>query len=115
MEKRDRNSQITKVDWDCYEEWGLGYCYHLTPFFLLEKFTELYEGKNGWKLPQEEKYKALREFIRFFEIEVTYIEAKFKFSQNKSTEDIEKVIMSLRENGQDEVAEFMAKANRTEE
>lgn len=82
---------------------------------LLEEFTELYEGENGWKLPQEEKYKALSAFIRFFEIEVTYIEAKFKFSQNKSTEDIEKVIMSLRENGQDEVAEFMAKANRTEE
>ena len=82
---------------------------------LLEKFTELYEGKNGWKLPQEEKYKALSEFIRFFEIEVSHIEAKFKFSQNKSTEDIEKVIMILRKKGQKEVADFMEKVNKGEE
>lgn len=78
---------------------------------LLEASIALYEGQNGWKLPQEENYKVLTKFIRFFEIEVTRIEAKFKFSQNKSNEDIEKVIMSLGENAHEKVADFMKKIN----
>ena len=74
---------------------------------LLNETTEIYEGQNGWKLPQEEKFKDLTKFIRFFEIRVTNIEAKFKFNQNKTKEDIEKVIQSLRDNKQIEVANFM--------
>lgn len=74
---------------------------------LLNETTEIYEGQNGWKLPQEEKFKDLTKFIRFFEIKVTNIEAKFKFNQNKTKEDIEKVIQSLRDNKQIEVANFM--------
>jgi transcriptional regulator len=74
---------------------------------LLKETTEIYEGKDGWKLPQEEKFKELIGFIRFFEIIVTNIEAKFKFNQNKTQEDIEKVIQSLRDNEQIEVADFM--------
>jgi len=49
----------------------------------------------------------LTKFLRFFEIKVTNIEAKFKFNQNKSKEDIEKVIQSLRDNQQVETANFM--------
>ena len=78
-------------------------------WLLLEEFTKYQEREEGWKLPAEEKYKALADFIRFFEIDVTYIEAKFKFSQNKSIEDIEKVIMNLRDNGQKKLADFIEK------
>ena len=74
---------------------------------LLNETTMIYEGKDGWKLPQEEKFKDLTKYIRFFEINVTNIEAKFKFNQNKSREDIEKVIQSLRDKKQIEVADFM--------
>jgi transcriptional regulator len=74
---------------------------------LLNETTEIYEGENGWKLPQEEKFKDLTKYIRFFEINVTNIEAKFKFNQNKTKEDIEKVIQSLRDKKQIEVANFM--------
>ena len=74
---------------------------------LLNETTEIYEGQNGWKLPQEEKFKDLTKFIRFFKIKVTNIEAKFKFNQNKTNDDIKKVIQSLRDNKQIEVANFM--------
>ncbi len=57
---------------------------------LLNEVVEIYEGQNGWKLPQEDKFKDLTKFIRFFEINVTSIEAKF--NQNKTKKDIEKVI-----------------------
>ena len=74
---------------------------------LLQETTEIYEGPNGWKLPQEKKFQDLTQFIRFFRINITHIEAKFKFNQNKTKEDIEKVIQSLRNNKQIEVANFM--------
>ena len=74
---------------------------------LLTETTEIYEGQNGWKLPQEEKFKDLTKFLSFFEINVTNIEAKFKFNQNKSKEDIKKVIQSLKDNKQIEVASLM--------
>lgn len=79
---------------------------------LLNEITELYEGQEGWKLPQEEKFKDLAHFIRFFEIEVTNIEAKFKFSQNKTQEDIDKVIESLKDSKQIKVADFMEKVTK---
>jgi len=74
---------------------------------LLNETTKIYEGQDGWKLPQEEKFKDLTKYIKFFEINVTNIEAKFKFSQNKTKEDIDKVIQSLRDKRQIEVADFM--------
>lgn len=74
---------------------------------LLQETTEIYEGDTGWKLPEEEKFKDLIKYIRFFEINVTDIETKFKFNQNKSQEDIENVIKNLRNNQQIEVANFM--------
>lgn len=80
---------------------------------LLNETTEIYEGQNGWKLPQEEKFKDLTKFLSFFEINVTNIEAKFKFNQNKSKEDIEKVIQSLKNNKQIEAASFMEHITNT--
>ena len=74
---------------------------------LLEESTELYEGKDGWSLPQTEGLKNLTEFIRFIQIEVISIEAKFKFSQNRSQKDIQSVIQSLKDNKQIKVANFM--------
>jgi transcriptional regulator len=73
---------------------------------LLNEITEIYEGQNGWKLPQEEKFKDLTKFLSFFEINVTNIE-EFKFNQNKSKEDIEKVIQSLKDKKQIDAASFM--------
>ena len=74
---------------------------------LLEESTEIYEGEDGWSLPQTEGLKDLTKFIRFIEIDITNIEAKFKFSQNRTKEDIESVIQSLRDNKQIDVANFM--------
>lgn len=79
---------------------------------LLNETTEIYEGKNGWQLPQEEKFKDLSKFIRFFEIKINNIEAKFKFNQNKTEADIKKVIQSLRDNKQIEAADFMERINK---
>lgn len=64
-------------------------------------------------MPEEEKFKDLTKFLSFFEVNVTNIEAKFKFNQNKSKEDIEKVIQSLKNNKQIEVASFMEHITNT--
>jgi len=74
---------------------------------LFHKLVERYEGKEGWQLPNEEKFKNLTAFIRFFEFKITRMEAKFKFNQNKSEEDIQSVIAGLRGVGNDDAADFM--------
>lgn len=74
---------------------------------LLGELTTIYEGEKGWKLPQEEQFKALTNALQFFEINVTNIEATFKFNQNKSKEDIQSVIQCLRDENAYKVADFM--------
>ena len=74
---------------------------------LFHELVEKYEGKEGWKLPDEEKFKDLTKFIRFFEFKIERIEAKFKFNQNKSDEDIKSVITGLRNVGNKDAADFM--------
>jgi len=74
---------------------------------LFNELVEKYEGKEGWKLPDEEKFKNLTKFIRFFEFKIENIEAKFKFNQNKSEEDIKSVITGLKDVGNKDAAEFM--------
>lgn len=74
---------------------------------LFHELVNRYEGKEGWRLLDEEKFKDLIKFIRFFEFKVNHIEAKFKFNQNKSDEDIESVIAALRDIGNNEAADFM--------
>jgi len=79
---------------------------------LLSETTEIYEGKDGWNLPNEDKFKDLAKYIRFFEINITNIEAKFKFSQNKTKEDVLKVIHCLKDNNQIEASDFMEKYSK---
>lgn len=74
---------------------------------LLVEQTEVYEGENGWKLPNEERFKDLMKFMKFFELRINNIEAKFKFNQNKSCEDKNSVIESLKSHGDEKVAKFM--------
>jgi transcriptional regulator len=66
---------------------------------------------NPWSfnLPDELKAKLLQAIVGF-EIEITRIEAKFKFGQNRSRDDQEKMIKALRESGDADsarLAEFM--------
>lgn len=79
---------------------------------LFQELVKLYEGVDGWELPNEEKYKSLSKFIRFFEFNIKSIEAKFKFNQNKSDEDIESVIEGLRSVGHQETANFMERITK---
>jgi transcriptional regulator len=74
---------------------------------LFQEMVKRYEDKEGWELPDEEKFKNLTRYIRFFEFKITHIEAKFKFNQNKSDEDIQSVIAGLRDIGNDKAADFM--------
>ena len=79
---------------------------------LLKEVTDIYEGQKGWQLPKEKSFQDLAQYIRFFEIAVTTVEAKFKFNQNKSDEDISSVIQSLNENNQKDISEFMKKITK---
>ena len=74
---------------------------------LFQEMVEIYEGKEGWSLPNEISFKNLIQHIRFFKICEKNIEAKFKLSQNRSKKDIAKVIVSLRENNESDIANFM--------
>ena len=76
---------------------------------LFQHMVKTYEGNDGWKLPNEAKYKALVNAITFFKINVTEIKAKTKFNQNKSKEDIQSVINSLEENEETQTAQYMKK------
>ncbi len=78
-----------------------------TSWRLFHEMVEVYEGENGWKLPEDESLRALVKHIHFFRIKERSVEAKFKFSQNRSEEDRNKVIRSLRENNDDDIADFM--------
>jgi transcriptional regulator len=74
---------------------------------LFQELVERYEGRDGWKLPNEERFRNLLGHIRFFEFHVERIEAKFKFSQNKPDADVARVISGLRAEGNREAADFM--------
>jgi transcriptional regulator len=74
---------------------------------LFQELVERYEGESGWRLPDDERYKNLTGYLRFFEFRIDMIEAKFKFNQNKSDEDVKSVIRGLRVAGSDDAADFM--------
>lgn len=80
---------------------------------LIAEQTEIYEGQDGWKLPNDQELKELIEFLRFFEIKVIHVEAKFKFNQNKSSEDQFSVIDSLKKDDKEQVAKFMEEVIRS--
>ena len=74
---------------------------------LFNEMLLIYEGKEGWSLPNEEKFQSLSNSIKFFCIESPKFEAKFKFNQNKTPEDVKSVIDSLESNGETEASIFM--------
>lgn len=80
-----------------------------TLWSLFKEFVAFYEGENGWKLPDDDKYKDLTQYIRVFKFNIKNIETTFKCSQNKSNEDIQSVITALKAQGKDEMARFMQK------
>jgi transcriptional regulator len=79
---------------------------------LFWELVERYEGEDGWKLPDEESFRNLTAFLRFFEFRIDTIEAKFKFSQNKTEEDAKSVINGLRDAGSHEAADFMERITK---
>jgi transcriptional regulator len=74
---------------------------------LFHELVNRYEGEGGWKLPEEERFKDLTKFLRFFEFRIETVEAKFKFNQSKPVDDAESVIKGLRDAGSNEAADFM--------
>lgn len=78
---------------------------------LLNETTKIYESENGWKLPKDDNISKILKILRFFEVEETKIEEKFKFNQNRSEEDIKSVIQHLEKNNKIEISKFMKKVN----
>ena len=74
---------------------------------LMGEMVERFEGKDGWGLPDEIRFRGMLKAVRFFRIDDVEMSGILKFNQNKSEADIEKVIGSLRGDGQDGVARFM--------
>ena len=75
---------------------------------LLRELTTIFEGEDGWSLPDDEGYNRLVKAIRCFEFLEDETQAKFKFSQNRGEKTIEGVIAGLREAGDGKTADFMA-------
>ena len=79
---------------------------------LLKEMVSQYEGPSGWRLTEGKGHRRLISYLRFFEFIPAQIEAKFKFNQNKGSEDIAGVIEGLKSSGSWDVAEFMTRATR---
>jgi transcriptional regulator len=79
----------------------------------LGELVVLQEGNEGWQLPDEPRFRSLLQAIRLFEITEPRFEGKAKFSQNKSSEDIESVIEALEVRGEQSTAAFMKKVSRS--
>jgi transcriptional regulator len=78
---------------------------------LFCEMVTLYEGSDDWHLPDEQRYRNLLGSIRFFELCNPEFEAKLKFNQNKSGEDIYSVISNLQKINP-EAASLMRIANK---
>ncbi|OMH33992.1 FMN-binding negative transcriptional regulator [Motiliproteus sp. MSK22-1] len=76
---------------------------------ILNELVSIYEGPQGWELPKEEFYHKMTKALRVFEFQVTHIDAKFKYSQNKKQSDRQSIANKLREQGEDQVADMMDK------
>ncbi len=74
---------------------------------LFRETVRHFEGSDGWQLPEEERYQALLEHLRFFRLDVERMEGVAKWNQNKSPEDIASVISGLEVQGQNEAAAMM--------
>jgi transcriptional regulator len=78
---------------------------------LFIESIERFEGPQGWKLPEEERYRALLAHLRFFRFKIERMEGVFKWNQNKSAEDVESVIARLEALGEDDAAKTMQAFN----
>lgn len=74
---------------------------------LFNGMVAVYEGEAGWRLPDEGRYRAMLKGIRFFRLVECRFEAKAKFSQNKSAEDVAAVVEAWEARGRHEAAAFM--------
>ena len=78
---------------------------------LFHEMVQIYEGEDGWGLPDEEGFRRLLPAIRFFRIDDVKLSGTLKYNQNKSVEDVHSVVTNLRSSGQIEAAEFMCRVN----
>ncbi len=76
------------------------------------ELVEIQEGSGGWQLPDETRFRALLPAVRVFEIDAPRFEGKAKFSQNKSSEDVDSVIANLEARGEGAAAAFMKKTRK---
>ena len=72
-----------------------------------QRMVDLYESTDGWKLPDEDRFRALVKAIRFFVIRELNYTAVRKFNQNKSDADQAAVLQALENTGQTVAAQFM--------
>ena len=79
---------------------------------LFQGMVDVYEGDKGWRLPEEERYRAMLKGIRFFYLDECRFEAKAKFNQNKSAGDIAAVVEALEAGGEAAAAAFMRRETR---
>jgi len=77
---------------------------------ILKELTEVYEGPEGWQLPEQQPYLKMPKALRVFEFQVSHIEAKFKWSQNKSGADRALIIQNLQQRGETAAAEQMSES-----
>jgi predicted FMN-binding regulatory protein PaiB len=75
-----------------------------------QELLERYGGEEGCRLPDEERFKDLTRFLRFFEFRIDTIEAKF--NQNKPDEDAKNVIEGFRNTFSSEAADFMKRITK---
>lgn len=79
---------------------------------LFKEMVSIYEGEDGWALPEEDRFKSLLNGIRFFELRNPKYEAKSKFNQNKTGKDVVSVISHLKKVNPT-AAKFMVSANKS--
>jgi len=78
---------------------------------LFCEMVSVHEGADGWHLPDEQRYRNLLNGIRFFELCNPEFDAKLKFNQNKSGDDVLSVFAHLRKTNP-EAAGLMILANK---
>lgn len=83
----------------------------------LNNFTDQQEIKRSdpWKVSDapENYVKLKQKAITGLEIEITRIECKFKFEQEKKKQDIDGVVEGLNEDNKPEIAQYVREANET--
>ncbi|MEQ9091060.1 MAG: FMN-binding negative transcriptional regulator [Balneola sp.] len=78
---------------------------------MVKELTHFHENQEntGWRLDEvpEKDYNTDLKAIVGLEIEISKIEGKFKFNQNKSDKDQESVIAKMEDSGRKDISEIM--------